>query len=236
MVGDRWRDVEAGRRAGCRTVFIDRGYRERRPDPPADHDAADLSEAADWILSDREKGPISASSRGRESGDIHRLADRTDRSDTARAIPTSQGSRPGCPASHLKGSNKDDHGLSCLLRLGPGDIIEAHKEWRQGRSSATEISLTFSPQYEVFCRRSAPKPTWSRTIGGRRSSTTGCSRWNIAPSRCRVPPGCDTTWPSSSTGSASGRRPCDFRSTVAVVESGSTYFFVLTCSGSTGSE
>ena len=24
MVGDRWRDVEAGRRAGCRTVFIDR--------------------------------------------------------------------------------------------------------------------------------------------------------------------------------------------------------------------
>jgi D-glycero-D-manno-heptose 1,7-bisphosphate phosphatase len=52
MVGDRWRDVEAGRRAGCRTVFIDRGYHERRPDPPADHDAADLSEAAEWILSD----------------------------------------------------------------------------------------------------------------------------------------------------------------------------------------
>ena len=33
MVGDRWRDVEAGRRAGCRTIFIDLGYRERRPDP-----------------------------------------------------------------------------------------------------------------------------------------------------------------------------------------------------------
>lgn len=56
MVGDRWRDVEAGRRAGCRTVFIDRGYRERRPEPPADHDAADLSEAAAWILSDAERG------------------------------------------------------------------------------------------------------------------------------------------------------------------------------------
>ncbi len=52
MVGDRWRDVEAGRRAGCRTVFIDRGYDEPRPDPPADHDAADLTDAADWILSD----------------------------------------------------------------------------------------------------------------------------------------------------------------------------------------
>jgi len=29
MVGDRWRDVEAGRRAGCRTVHIDRHYSER---------------------------------------------------------------------------------------------------------------------------------------------------------------------------------------------------------------
>ena len=55
MVGDRWRDVEAGRRAGCRTVFIDRGYDERRPDPPADHVAADLTDAADWILSDLEQ-------------------------------------------------------------------------------------------------------------------------------------------------------------------------------------
>jgi D-glycero-D-manno-heptose 1,7-bisphosphate phosphatase len=55
MVGDRWRDVEAGRRAGCRTVFIDRSYHERRPDPPADHDAADLTDAAEWILSDPER-------------------------------------------------------------------------------------------------------------------------------------------------------------------------------------
>ena len=55
MVGDRWRDVEAGRRAGCRTIFIDRGYSERRPDPPADHDAADLTDAAAWILSDPER-------------------------------------------------------------------------------------------------------------------------------------------------------------------------------------
>ncbi len=28
MVGDRWKDMEAGRAAGCRTVFIHRGYEE----------------------------------------------------------------------------------------------------------------------------------------------------------------------------------------------------------------
>jgi D-glycero-D-manno-heptose 1,7-bisphosphate phosphatase len=48
MVGDRWRDIEAGRRAGCRTVHIDRGYDERAPED-ADSVAIDLAEAVRWI-------------------------------------------------------------------------------------------------------------------------------------------------------------------------------------------
>ena len=50
MVGDRWRDIDAGRGAGCATVFIDRGYRERQPDQ-ADRTVGSLPEAVDWILS-----------------------------------------------------------------------------------------------------------------------------------------------------------------------------------------
>ncbi len=34
MVGDRWRDIEAGQRAGCRCFFIDYGYHEQQPDKP----------------------------------------------------------------------------------------------------------------------------------------------------------------------------------------------------------
>jgi D-glycero-D-manno-heptose 1,7-bisphosphate phosphatase len=49
MVGDRWNDVEAGRRAGCRTVLIEHGYLEPAPESP-EHRAASLREAADWIL------------------------------------------------------------------------------------------------------------------------------------------------------------------------------------------
>lgn len=52
MVGDRWRDIEAGRRAGCATVFVDHGYAERQPDRP-DAVVGSLREAADWILSHR---------------------------------------------------------------------------------------------------------------------------------------------------------------------------------------
>jgi len=55
MVGDRWRDVEAGRRAGCRTVFIDRGYAERTPIDP-DAVVEDLAAAAAWIASDQRLG------------------------------------------------------------------------------------------------------------------------------------------------------------------------------------
>jgi len=49
MVGDRWRDVGAGKRAGCFTIFIDRGYAEPLTETP-DATCADLSEAATIIL------------------------------------------------------------------------------------------------------------------------------------------------------------------------------------------
>jgi len=50
MVGDRWRDIDAGRAAGCRTVWIDRGYRERGPSSPPDARVQSIGEAADWII------------------------------------------------------------------------------------------------------------------------------------------------------------------------------------------
>ena len=50
VVGDRWRDVEAGRRAGLPTVFIDHDYEERKPDS-ADAVADSLIEAVPSIIS-----------------------------------------------------------------------------------------------------------------------------------------------------------------------------------------
>ena len=49
VVGDRWRDIEAGRAAGCRTVWIDRGYRERLPEG-YDYRTTSLLAAAQWIV------------------------------------------------------------------------------------------------------------------------------------------------------------------------------------------
>lgn len=49
MVGDRASDVAAGAAAGCRTIFIDRGY-EGQAAALADFTAASLAEAASLIL------------------------------------------------------------------------------------------------------------------------------------------------------------------------------------------
>ena len=49
MVGDRWRDIGAGRAAGCGTVFIDNGYDEARPDGP-DIIATSLASVVSEIL------------------------------------------------------------------------------------------------------------------------------------------------------------------------------------------
>jgi len=50
MVGDRWRDIEAGENAGCRTILIDYGYQEKGPLTAANLKVTSLKEAADWII------------------------------------------------------------------------------------------------------------------------------------------------------------------------------------------
>ena len=51
LIGDRWRDIDAGKAAGCRTIWIDCGYRERGPSTPPDATVSSLPEAVGWILS-----------------------------------------------------------------------------------------------------------------------------------------------------------------------------------------
>jgi D-glycero-D-manno-heptose 1,7-bisphosphate phosphatase len=48
MIGDRWRDVDCGRAAGCRTIWIDRGYSESLRSAP-DHIVPSLPAAAQLL-------------------------------------------------------------------------------------------------------------------------------------------------------------------------------------------
>lgn len=63
LIGDRWRDIDAGAAAGCTTILIDYGYRERAPHQPPNARVRSLGEAARWILS-REDGVSESRPKG----------------------------------------------------------------------------------------------------------------------------------------------------------------------------
>ena len=48
MVGDRWKDIDAGKSAGTKTVLVDNGYPADRV-IEADHHCASLAAAVPWI-------------------------------------------------------------------------------------------------------------------------------------------------------------------------------------------
>ena len=48
MIGDRWRDIDAGNAAQCKTIFLDYNYNEKLISKP-DQTSYSLIDAANWI-------------------------------------------------------------------------------------------------------------------------------------------------------------------------------------------
>lgn len=55
LVGDRWRDIDAGAAAGCMTILIDYGYNERSSTHTPDTHVCSLTQAVDWIVGHERK-------------------------------------------------------------------------------------------------------------------------------------------------------------------------------------
>src|SRR4051812_13246027 len=51
VIGDRWRDVDCARAAGCRAIFIQRGYKESLREAP-DYTVSNFDEAVSAVLRD----------------------------------------------------------------------------------------------------------------------------------------------------------------------------------------
>lgn len=52
IIGDRWSDIAAGNKVGCKTVFIDRNYKEKKP-YTFDFKAKSFHMAATYIINDQ---------------------------------------------------------------------------------------------------------------------------------------------------------------------------------------
>jgi D-glycero-D-manno-heptose 1,7-bisphosphate phosphatase len=49
MIGDRWKDIEAGQRAQCKTIWLNRDYQESHPKQAPNYITTSLMQAAIWI-------------------------------------------------------------------------------------------------------------------------------------------------------------------------------------------
>ena len=52
MIGDRWSDIKAGKNIGCKTIFINRNYDEKKP-ILQDYSVNSFSSAARIVLNDK---------------------------------------------------------------------------------------------------------------------------------------------------------------------------------------
>ena len=57
LIGDRWRDIDAGIAVGCTTVFIDWGYKEKLNQLP-NKTVIDLKSGIDWIVNHDNKQQV----------------------------------------------------------------------------------------------------------------------------------------------------------------------------------
>ena len=70
MIGDILNDVEAGKRAGCRTVLLDVGHETEWQDGPhrrPDLMVTNLEEAAEWIIKSQRLAPVTKFSGGSQT-------------------------------------------------------------------------------------------------------------------------------------------------------------------------
>jgi glycogen synthase len=110
---------------------------------------------------------------------------------------------------------------------GPGNVIEAHKNWAQGRNDPSQMSLTYSGQFADFCRDVGAEAYIVSSFGEKSVYRDGAfvlehrpkpmagaagSRYHIA----------ELLYALSLLATA-----IRFRANIAVVDSGSTHYFML---------
>ena len=207
MVGDRWKDIEAGRRAGCATVLLGDGWGEPAygslPDYTADLDG----EAAEWILSERRVGEGEHRDGGVSvAGQGLRGRGRSGRD--GRAVPAS--ARPGIhdePDADAEGRRRGLPGV-CPRRArahpGPPDLVRGVRR-RVPRDAAPgardrvvgPARVRQDPDHQHARRVVDSARAGSRRAPGSRSTSPRCSR----SSRC-------ATSPRPSAAARPRTRPC----------------------------
>lgn len=145
MVGDRWRDIAAGVAAGCRTVFLDYGYRERQP-VQFDFKTGSLLQAAEWICAQTMGGIMSI-----ESLKVKIFADGADR----------DGMIEMAQKSYIKGLTTNP---TLMAKVGIRDYRQFAKDILKEIKTLPISFEVFSDDFQVMEQQALEIASWGENV------------------------------------------------------------------------
>src|SRR5262245_21899638 len=110
---------------------------------------------------------------------------------------------------------------------GPGNVIQAHKYWAKGQHDPSEVSITFSSQFEQFCKDSGAE---AYIVSYHHQATVyqdGAFTLEHRPKPMRGASGIAYHLAEITYGLGLVTTAFRFRANVAVIDSGSSHYFVF---------
>ena len=114
-----------------------------------------------------------------------------------------------------------------LYAAGPGNVIQAHKHWSAGLDDPSEVSITFSSQFEQFCRDIGAEAYVIASHGRHATYHDGQFKLEHRPKPMPGATGIGYHVAEALYGLGLFLTALRFRADVAVVNSGSTHYFIL---------
>src|SRR5262245_32812067 len=110
---------------------------------------------------------------------------------------------------------------------GPGNVIQAHKYWAKGQPDPSEVSITFSSQFEEYCRDIGAKAYIVSCHSQVGVYQDGSFTLEHRPKPMRGASGIAYHLAEILYGLSLLTTAIRFRANVAVLDSGSSHYFVL---------
>ena len=110
---------------------------------------------------------------------------------------------------------------------GPGNVIQAHKYWAKGQHFPGEVSITFSSQFEEFCKNIGAEAYLVSYHNQADIYQDGPFTLEHRPKPMRGASGIGYHLAEIFYGFGLLKTAVQFRATVAVLESGSSHYFIL---------
>ena len=109
---------------------------------------------------------------------------------------------------------------------GPGNIIGAHEHWSRGEQDPTEVSMTFSSQVEECCRNANAPAYFVSSNAPPRTLQDGQFTLEHRPKPMPGARGIKYHFAEAIYALGLVRTAVTFKSTVAIIDSGTSHFFM----------